>query len=259
MKIDNIQERRQKVLQFIQSSQVVTITDICDFMQTSESTIRRDIDWLEESKKISRFHGSIFISNGQYDLFDIRSKRFSDEKMRIGEYAASLISNGDLIYVGAGTTMRQFAINLIARKDLSDITVVSSAVNVAACIAGDPRFEVMLLPGILKSTDEMLQATGKTLSNIREFNFNKAITGSSGIVPNRGVMMPASHYAETTKAAYEQSSEVIVLADHSKFGNLDPYVVCGLDQIDRIICDKHPDVETIMRTYEKYFERIDFV
>lgn len=259
MKYEDIQERRQKILRFVQSNQVVTINEVIDYMETSASTVRRDIDWLEANEKIGRHHGSIFMANGQYDVFDVRESRFSEEKRRIGEYAASLVKNGDVLYLGAGTTMQHFAHSLVAREDLKDIFVVSSAINVATCIAADPRFKVYLLPGIMISMDENLQATEKTFSTLREFNFTKSITGTSAIVPDRGIMMPAYHFAETTRVAYEQSSEVIVLTDHSKFSLVSPYVVCRVDQVDRIVCDRHPDMEKVLRQNPEYTKYMDFI
>jgi len=261
VKKDDINERRHKILQFIQNNQIATITDICNYFSASESTIRRDIEWLEKNSKIGRHHGSIYNLNGQYDMFDIRNRRFVEEKQRIGEYAASLVSGGELIYVEAGSTMRQFALSLVARQDLHNVTVVSAAPNVAAIIAADNRFKVLMLPGILRSLDEKLEATGEMISSLQKFSFSKCFSGASGIMPKRGVLMPANHFAETSRAAYEQSSEVIVLADHSKFSNQDPYVVCSLDKINMIICDKHPDVEAVMKKYhcEEYMKLIHFV
>ena len=259
MKYEDIQERRQKIMRFVQRNQVVTITDVIEYMQISASTVRRDIDWLEANDKIGRHHGSIFIADGQYDVFDVRDSRFVEEKRRIGEYAASLVKSGDTIYVGAGTTMQQFAQCLVARPDIKDVFVVSSAINVATCLASDPRFTVFLLPGIMISMVENLKATGKTFSTLREFNFTKSITGTSAIIPDRGIMMPAYHFAETTRVAYEQASEVIVLTDHSKFSLISPYVVCRMDQVDRIVCDKHPDVEKALKHNKEYMKYMDLV
>lgn len=261
MKKGKVNERRQKILQFIHNNQIATITNICEYISASESTVRRDIEWLEKNSKIGRHHGTIFNLNGQYDVFDIRNRRFVEEKQRIGEFAASLVSSGDLIYVEAGSTMRQFALSLVARQDLHSVTVVSAAPNVAAIIAADDRFKVILLTGILNSLDEKLEVTGEMISILRKFYFDKCFSGASGIIPSRGILMPANHYAETSRVSYDQSSEIIILADHSKFSIQDPYVVCSLEKIDRIICDNHPDVEYSFKKYhcEEYMKLVSYV
>lgn len=258
MKYDEIIDRREAILQYIISHRVVTIKDIIEFSGASGSTVRRDIDWLEEHDKVRRHHGSVYVAETQYDAFSVRRRRNSEQKQLIGSHAASFVKNDDLLYLGAGTTMRQFANSLIARSDFERIKVVTSAINVASILAKDKRITVTLLPGVIIAPDEDLIAIAHTYDVLRSYYFDKSITGTSGITTDQGIFMPEHSFAAITKLAYQQSAKKIILADHSKFNVADSYVVCGIDCVDRIIVDRHANVEEAVSRSKDLASRIEY-
>ena len=101
----------------------------------SESTIRRDITTLANDNRVIRVHGGAMsvVSGGGMEDSEVSARRIqnSDEKIKIAKYAASLINDGDLVYIDAGTTT-EYMIEYITAKDVTFVqTSLSHAVGLA--------------------------------------------------------------------------------------------------------------------------------
>src|SRR5262245_32304366 len=98
-------ERQQQLLQFIELRQRVSIDQICDQFSVSRATARRDLETLASDGKVRRIHGgAIALHNAPPEPpFSLRSAEQSEEKRRIGQTAASLIADGETIFLGSGT------------------------------------------------------------------------------------------------------------------------------------------------------------
>src|SRR5664279_6598980 len=107
-------ERREQLLRLVESQQRVTITQICQEFVVSQATARRDLEVLEQEGKVQRFHGGalLILSAPPEPSFAERSGEQSDEKRRIGRAAAALVSDGETLFLGSGTTVLEVARNL---------------------------------------------------------------------------------------------------------------------------------------------------
>ena len=69
--------------------------------------------------------------------------------MRIGAAAARLVQPNDSILIASGTTVQALAKNLQPRQNL---TVITSALNVALELIHHPEIEVVQLGGLLRKS-----------------------------------------------------------------------------------------------------------
>jgi len=228
-------QRRERIQEHLVIHQIVRTIDLCNLLETSEATVRRDLEWLEQKGVLERTHGGAILS--QRVIFEQeyqqRAQHYPEEKRRIGEFAASLIEEGDIVFINSGTTATQVLQHI--RRD-SRITVFTNNVN-AALDLGDPGFHYFLTGGEFQSRSNSL-AGRFALDNLNLVFANKAILGVDGISLKHGCTVPTIMEAEVVRKMIERTKgQVIVVADHSKWGAVSNFPVANIDEIDKLVTD----------------------
>lgn len=236
MNTDWIRLRQDRVYEYIKSRHMTTIDEISTALKISSSTVRRDAKQLEKENKILLFHGGVS-ANEEYETFTIRKSRRAEEKRRIGQRAAELVRSGDMIYMGGGSTVFETALALSQRVDISNLTVVTSAMNIAACFENNGNVKVIVPGGIFVSSEESMTSK-MTIDALRLFNFTKVIVGMIGITAKQGCTFPSLELCEMKRMLFRQGKEVIVVSDHTKFGKIGPYGACPVADIDTLVTDE---------------------
>ncbi len=231
-----IMKRQDEVLSFISSQKYTTVNDICKKLNLSPSTVRRDIKVLEEQRKITLFHGGVAI-NENYGTFTERRTHNVEEKRVIGEYAAKLVTNGDVIYIGGGSTTYEFALSLASRVDFKRITVITCAFNIASCFINNENIRTIIAGGELIAMDESM--TSKlTIDAVKQFNFTKAFIGCRAVNAQQGLMCPRLDLNELKKVVVSNTKDVILMCDHTKIGRISALNTCPLSDLRILITDK---------------------
>lgn len=221
------EERYQYILNRLKQEGVVKSQELMKEMECSESTIRRDLDRLEEEGLLVRVHGG---AKRVYEVereqpFSEKTSKNIQEKQDIARYAASLVNDGDTIFLDAGTTTIQMIPYL---KDKA-IRIVTNAVQHASLLA-DQNNEVILIGGLLKNTTKaMVGAT--SAEQLAQYRFTKAFLGINGIDLEYGLTTPDPEEAVIKKQAIANSAKVFILADKSKW--------------NKVTFDKIEDIENV--------------
>ena len=170
-------ERKQLILERIQAQQYVRLEELVEILETSESTVRRDLDELENEGKLRRVHGGAE-STGNLQLEESileKSVKNVQEKREIAERAVQLIGDGDVIFLDAGTTTGL----LIDYLHQENLTVVTNSVHHAVKLV-ERKIKTIIIGGFVKqSTDASVGAVA--IDQIRQLNFDKAFLGMNGI------------------------------------------------------------------------------
>lgn len=173
------QERYHYILKQLEEKSFVSIDEICSNLNVSESTIRRDIVNLAADGKIQKVRGGAMGIRTSYFGVDesLRLKRTKnvDQKQRIGRYAASLIEDGDFIYLDAGTTTEQIVSHIRAK----DVMCVTNSVSIAET-AVEKCKTVILLGGEFKAVTGAVVGLAAQES-IKNYNFAKGFFGMNAI------------------------------------------------------------------------------
>ena len=111
------EERHKLILEKVKNESVVYLNDLVKYLNTSESTIRRDLIALDKAGLLKKVHGGAtalkdISINTLDDIVENRKSLNMEEKFKIAKYAASLIKDNDLVYLDAGTTT-ELMINFI--------------------------------------------------------------------------------------------------------------------------------------------------
>ncbi len=229
-------QRREQIQEFLAIHQIARTADLMNLLETSEATIRRDLEWLEQKGILERTHGGAILSQRVVfeQEYQQRAQHFPEEKKRIGELAASLIEEGDIVFINSGTTATQVLQHI--RRDLR-ITVFTNNVN-AAMELGDPGFHYYLTGGEFHARSNSL-AGRFALDNLNMVFANKAILGVDGVSLKHGCTVPTSDEAEVVRKMIERTKgQVIVVADHSKWGAVSNFPVANIDEVDKFVTDE---------------------
>ncbi len=232
-----MQERHNKILELLDEQKSITVLEIKDLLNISESTVRRDLSDLHDSGKLVKVFGGAVALEQQYNNIEptVDQKNFvnTTEKITVAKYAASLIEPNDFIYLDAGTTTG-YLIDYITEKN---ITIVTNAVVHAQKLA-KLGVKVILLGGELKASTEAIVGT-QAISTLESYYFSKGYFGTNGITKNTGYTTPDVQEALVKSAAMKHCKKSFVLADVSKFDNVSS-VNFGKFEEATIITNKAP-------------------
>ena len=213
------------------------MVDLCDELNVSSVTIRKDLKLLEDKHLLFRTHGGGTVSNpyAADKHVNEKVKLFSEEKLSIGEAASRLIEPNDCILIASGTTVLSFAKNIQPKGFL---TVITAALNVALELLHRPEIEVIQLGGILRKSSSSV--TGSYAEKILEdFSCSKLFLGVDGIDVEFGLTTTNMMEAQLNKKMITAAQKTIVLADSSKFGKRGFGKICGLEDIEQVITDSN--------------------
>lgn len=239
-------QRRERIQEFLAIHQVVRTADLCELLDTSEATVRRDLEWLEQEGVLERTHGGAVLN--QRMTFEpeymLRAQRHPEEKRLIGMLAASLIEDGDIVFINSGTTTTQVIRHI---RDDAGISVFTNNLN-AALEVGEAGFQHYLIGGEFQPRSNSV-AGRFAIENLRQVYANKAILGVDGISLKHGCTVPANAEAEVVRQMIERTKgEIIIVADHSKWGVVSNFQIASIDEIDKLVTDNgldSPAIETL--------------
>jgi DeoR family fructose operon transcriptional repressor len=166
-----------------------------------------------------------------------RAQRYPEEKRRIGALAASLIEKDDIVFLNSGTTTTQVVHQIRSDASISIFTNnLSSVVDV-----GDPGFHHYLIGGEFQPRSNSL-AGRFSIENLGRVFANKTILGVDGISLKHGCTVPSNDEAEVIRQMISHTKgEIIVVADHSKWGVVSNFQIAKIDEIDKLITDEEFD------------------
>ncbi|WP_262245575.1 DeoR/GlpR family DNA-binding transcription regulator [Parapedobacter soli] len=228
-------ERHQLIISKLKESGSVNVADLCEILGVSSVTIRKDLKLLEDRQLLFRTHGGATLINpyaADRTVFE-KERMQAAEKAAIAREAASLISDNDSIIIASGTTVQAMAKEI---QPIGNLTVVTSALNVAVQLIKHPNIEILQLGGTLrKSSTSVAGLYAERI--LDDFLCSKVFLGVDGIDIEFGLTTTNVQEAHLNRKMMEVSQKVIVLADSTKFGKRGFGRICGVDEVDRIITD----------------------
>jgi DeoR family transcriptional regulator of aga operon len=229
-------ERQNQILQFVQRSQRISITEVCENFSVSEATARRDLEMLASEGKIQRVHGGAIALPQAPPESPIlqRQDEQSDEKIRIGQAAAALVCDGETVFLGSGTTVLEAARALRGRRSL---TVLTNSLPVVNVLAGAEGITVICLGGVLRDTELSFigHITEQALAEVRA---DKVFIGTRAISLEHGLTHEYLPETMTDRAILKAGQEIVVLADHTKLGRAATVLLAPLESIHTLVTDQ---------------------
>ena len=226
-------ERRGRLSELIRQRGFASLPELASQLAVSESTVRRDLDFLEETGVARRTHGGVFYTGPSPKLahFDQRQSSNWDKKRRIAAAAARLIEDNDTVLLDGGSTTYELARQLVGRP----LQIVTNSLPLANLFASSDQADLVLLGGYVHSR------TGVSLGPyanqmLASLNVQKAVLSIAG-ANERGYYNSNLLLVETERAMMNCADQTIVVADSSKFGKSSLAKLCELKQVQTVVTD----------------------
>jgi len=240
-------QRHEVILKLLSERGSITVTEVKELLNTSESTVRRDITALYKEGKLVKVFGGAVANENQVTTHEYTVAQKNDlnreEKRKIARYAAALLEPEDFVYLDAGTTT---ALMLDYIKE-QNTTFVTNAVSHAQKLAAH-GMKVLLIGGELKGSTEAVVGN-QAMRTIQEYHFTKGFFGANGVTRKSGCTTPDANEAMVKRTAMEHCRESFVLCDSSKFGQVSSVTFAGFQSM-KIITEKlvmgYEDCENII-------------
>ena len=227
------EERRNRLVEFVRVRRFASLPELTHEAEVSESTVRRDLEYLEEQGTIRRIHGGVLYAGSSPKLphFDARQPAEWAKKTAIARRTVDLINHDDTILLDGGSTTYAVARLLVGQP----VHVVTTSLPVANLFASDSRSDLVLIGGNICPRTGVAQGpyADKMLGMVR---VRKAILSMAGI-NDEGCFNNNLLLVATEQAMMDAADEVIVVADSTKFGHHSLGHVCPLGDIDQLVVD----------------------
>ena len=228
-----VEERRNRLLEMVRVRRFASLPELAEQLRVSESTVRRDLDYLDEQGSIRRIHGGVLYAGSSPKIphFDVRQSARWNQKKAIAQRAVELIEQADTVLLDGGSTTYEVARLLVGRP----VHVVTTSLPVATLFASDANSDLVLVGGNICPRTGVAQGpyADKMLSMVR---VRKTILSVAGI-NDEGFFNNNLLLVETERAMMRAADEVIVVADSSKLGRQSLAHLCPLGKIDYLVMD----------------------
>jgi DeoR/GlpR family transcriptional regulator of sugar metabolism len=228
------ESRRRLLLDRIARQGFATLDELVKSLGVSESTVRRDLEALDLAGFIKRTHGGAVyaaVESRPLPPFDERTHSATLEKRAIGQAAAALIDDGDTVLLDGGTTTLEVARALVGRP----VQIVTNSLPIAQLVTSSKETDLILIGGYVYPRTGV--ALGPlAISMMQGLRVRKTILGAGGIV-SEGVYNSNLLLVETERQMMACGQDLMIVADHTKFGRLSLTFLCELSAIADLVVD----------------------
>lgn len=238
-------ERKTKILKSLESDGRVEVETLAGVLKVSKETIRRDLREMEQENLLKRTHGgAVSISSSQQPPeypYLMREIECLEEKERICKKAASVVKDGDTIFIDNSST------NISILKNINpeiSVTIITNSVRLLleSTRYVNDNFVLVSLGGMFRYKNySYVGDIANEMSN--KFHPSKAFLSCYGVDTN-GALFDSSMYEIEVKRNFIRSSEVVyITADHTKIGRKGGVQLSNIAEVNYLICDALPSEE----------------
>jgi DeoR family fructose operon transcriptional repressor len=236
-------QRRERIQEYLATHKIARMDELCAMLGTSEATVRRDLEWLEQQGIVERTHGGAIL-NQRLNFepeYMLRAQRHPEQKHMIGKMAAALIEDNDVVFINSGTTTTQ-----VIRQIRADAGITVFSNNVFAALEmGNSGYKHYLIGGEFQPHSNSV-AGRFAMDNLRQVYADKAILGVDGVSLLHGCTVPSDAEAEVVRQMIERTrGKIILVADSSKWGVVSNFQIASIDEIDMMVTDEDFDPAAI--------------
>lgn len=238
------EERRQIILEKINSQGTVHVSNLSKELNVTEETIRRDLDILDDRSLLSRTHGGAVAleTNSKAELsFSVRENKLKKSKIEIAKKAVNLVKEGETIFLDASTTSMYLARKL---SNINHLTIITNSIKVMLELIDCQNVTVIATGGILR--DNSFSFVGPLANEtVKKYFADKIFASCKGISIDQGATDSNELEIEVKENMIKQAEEVILLTDHSKLDQIALAKFVDFSNINKLITDSKADIKII--------------
>lgn len=233
-------DRINQLITIIKEKNGATVKELAQMFDVSEMTIRRDLQVLNSKNIINNVYGAAIYNpsnkkeslDKDYTLSNAKVER-DGEKSRIGQYAASLIEENDIVIIDSGSTTEKLATNITTS---TKATVLCFNFNILNSLSDKENIKLIFAGGYFHPNTQMFESP-EGISLIKNTRATKVFVSAAGIHEKLGLTCANNYEAPTKNAIIESAAHKILLADSSKFGQVKSSYFSDLRDYQTVISD----------------------
>lgn len=241
--------RREQLLNRIKQKGTVTIKELTEYVGSSLSTLQRDLRCFEEDGIISRNYGGVVYLDDTQKMpsakpfdYEERSIENLEEKRQIGKAVQQLIQQDDVIFLTHGTTTSQIAHYIAPNKY---VTIFTDGMDIMLELADKSSVRVLSQGGQVNYFTMQIELSPYVPTSVPKANISKLIMGVGGISEQKGITFYDYESFRFLQGLLPHIDEVIVVADHTKFGKVELANFIELNKIHKVVTDDKVDLQYV--------------
>ena len=233
-------ERHRRIIAELRANPTVRISTLASAFGVSTETVRRDIDALSGEGLVSRtYGGAATTSLSREPAVDVRGDTMVAERQAVVRRAVALLQPGCVLMIDAGSTTTRFAQQL-AIEGLQ-ATVITNSLGVASALGFAETVRVVLCPGQYVGRENGVYGP-EAADFLGQYHADIAVISGTGLTAE-GLTDADPEASWIKRAMIARAERTLVLLDHGKYGVRSLSVVCPLEDIGEIVCDRPPEGE----------------
>ncbi|WP_231506240.1 DeoR/GlpR family DNA-binding transcription regulator [Paenibacillus sp. UNC451MF] len=228
-------DRKKEIISLLEDLGIVRVSDMSKRFGVTEETIRRDLERLENEGLLLRTHGGAVLNRKDGPELPILQRELVnlEDKKLIGEYAASMVKDGEVIAMDASTTCLQMA-KLLPNKE---ITVITYSIAITYELIKKTNIQVFLIGGYLDR--HSLGNTGTPAEKMLEgYHADRFFFSCQGFDLQRGVSEPYEAHVQLKKNMAAIADQLVLMADSSKFQRKSLVRLIEMEAISTLVTDR---------------------
>jgi DeoR/GlpR family transcriptional regulator of sugar metabolism len=241
-------ERKTAILNYVARNGITPVSSLLDITGSSIATLRRDLRQLMEEKRIDKSHGTVKLKNANVsDGMSADDDPRSEAKDHIARVAATLVKDGDRVFIGAGKTCMYLA-RYFSQKE--NLVVVTTNLNAIMELSHEKKHSMVLLGGTIHVGANYVETLDEyTVDSLRNLYFNKVFITVNGIDLDYGYSIHNRQQVPLYCHLLDSTSDFFLLADDSKYNKRAFALFCGMDKIRNVVTS--PDIDPVYMAYYK--------
>lgn len=231
----NSTERQDQIFTLLETYEKMSVADLAEHFNVTETTIRRDLVIMEEKNQIVRRRGFALLPDRGYGMTLLRRNTFQEEKQRIAEKAVSMLRYGSTIAMDSGTSVTEVAHLMKAKCQDYSLDIVTSSLQIAYECCRTFRTS---MPGGYIHGDELCVAGMSAVDFFHTVSTDIAFIGSTGIYKSNGLTVSYPLMRDVKCALMSCATKKVALLDSSKYQTRGIYTFCSFEELDTLITVK---------------------
>lgn len=228
--------RQKLILRDVAQAGAVSVRRLCEQLEVSRETVRRDLAALDAKGLLQKTHGgALALAREEADVA-ARVGANAAGKRRVGARAAALVADGVSVVFDSGTTTRAVASALVERQGL---TVYTNDLVICRLLARRNGNRVVLLGGEVQGHEDSTLGLD-ALATLAHYRADVAFVGAGGITPDGNLTDYSRAAAELRSRMLVAAGTAVVVADYSKFGRITPVRVANFSKARYLVTDRRP-------------------
>jgi len=227
-------EREQEILNILKAQQFVSVKQLCDTLFASESSIRRDLKALEANGLVKRSYGgaSLVTNYSNIVTFHHRTRQHVNEKTAIAQKAATLVRDGDIVFLDQSSTAFYLATELMHRP----LTVVTNNIEIMMLLS-HTNVKLISSGGVLSEENRNCLVGSEAQKTFENVFADHAFFSVKAIADDGIVTDCATEEIAVRRAMPKNARPTVLLCDSTKFGAHAPFKQCALGDVDVLISE----------------------